>query len=68
MCTPRSYSQDKFVSAFSDAAAFYDAQKICTPRHSHSHDKFTFRDTAKNSAFSDAAAFSDAQKTCVPQH
>ena len=36
-------------SAFSDdAAAFSDAQKTCAPRHSHSHDKFVFSDTAKS--------------------
>ena len=74
MCTPHSYSKEKFVfrdtankSAFSEAAAFSDAQKACAPRHSHSH-KSVFSDTAKKSAFSDTAAFSDAQKTYAPRH
>ena len=45
--------------------AFGDAQKRRAPRHSHSHNKLVFSDTAKHSPFSDAAAFTEAQKSCA---
>ena len=47
---------------FSDAAkkaAFNDAQKICTPRHSHSHNKSVLSDSG-------VTALSDAQKDVQP--
>ena len=56
------------MSAFRDIAKFSDAHKRRPLRHSYSHDKSVFSDTAKRSAFSDAAAFSDAQKTCASRH
>ena len=46
----------------SDVAAFSGAQKIRAPRHSHSHDKSVFSDTAKKSALTDAAKFSELRK------
>ena len=48
-------------SAFSDAAAFSDAQKAYAPRHSYIHGKSMFSDTAKK------LAFGDAQKRCAPR-
>ena len=70
------FSDTAKKSAFSDAAAFCDAQEKVAPRHAHYHDKSTindpaktsaFSDTAKTSAFSDAPGFSDAQNNCAPQ-
>ena len=45
------FSDTAKTSAFSDAAAFSDAQKRCGPWHSHSPDKFEISDTPKKSAF-----------------
>ena len=55
-------TRQKQKSTFSDVLWFSDAQKEKkrkrAPRHSYSHDKSVFSDTAKKSAFSDAAMFS----------
>ena len=66
MCTPAFiqpqvsvFSDTVKKAAFSDIAAFSDAQKTCAPRHSYSHDKSVFSYTVKKTAFS------DAQKTCA---